>query len=664
VKTVAHPLVPEQRSVSARELAWLIGALAVVLAPHFLRAPWWLTLLTLCLYGWRVYCALTRAPLPSRWLLLGIAAAAMMAVWFESRTLFGRTPGILLLVLFSGLKLMEARSHRDAAVATFLGYFLIITNFLYTQSILTAAAMCVGLLMLTAALVGLSAPMRPLRANLATAGRLLAHAAPAALALFLLFPRVQGPLWGLPQDAHAGISGLSDTMVPGNLSSLALSDAIAFRAEFEGEPPPQPLLYWRGPVLWEFDGRAWRMGPQVFAQYSPPQAGGGPLYRYSMILEAHNREWLFALETAASLPDRARFSADGQVLSQFPVRGRIRYELTSMAVNETRPGEAPTMLRRALRLPQGFNPRSITLAQQWRSSSSTDAEVVGKAITYLRTGRFVYTLEPPLLGEHSVDDFLFDSKTGFCEHFSSAFVFLMRAAGIPARVVMGYQGGDINPIDRIITVRQSDAHAWAEIFLSGRGWVRIDPTAAAAPIRIDSGLARAVPDNESLPYLMRTNLEWLRGVRYRWDALAHKWNVWVLGYNPDRQRELLSFVGIPDADWRALTATLFVILGLLTMALLAWSLRRLARPDPVQLAWRAFCRKLASRGLERAPHEGPRDYSTRAARALPGSRRAILRIGALYIRLRYGTSAGEERHAATRRPVQELRRLVRELRLT
>jgi hypothetical protein len=240
----------------------------------------------------------------------------------------------------------------------------------------------------------------------------------------------------------------------------------------------------------------------------------------------------------------------------------------------------------------------------------------------------------------------------------------MRAAGIPARVVMGYQGGDINPIDRIITVRQSDAHAWAEIFLSGRGWVRIDPTAAAAPIRIDSGLARAVPDNESLPYLMRTNLEWLRGVRYRWDALAHKWNVWVLGYNPDRQRELLSFVGIPDADWRALTATLFVILGLLTMALLAWSLRRLARPDPVQLAWRAFCRKLASRGLERAPHEGPRDYSTRAARALPGSRRAILRIGALYIRLRYGTSAGEERHAATRRPVQELRRLVRELRLT
>jgi len=662
MKTLPHPLAPEQRAVGARELGWLIASLAVVLAPHILRAPWWLTLLTLCLYSWRVYCTLSQAPLPSRWLLLGIAAVAMTGVWFETRTLFGRTSGILLLVLFSGLKLMETRSHRDAAVATFLGYFLIMTNFLYTQTIPTAAAMCLGLVMLTAALVGQSAPMRPVRANLRTAGKLLAQAAPAALALFLLFPRVQGPLWGLPQDANAGISGLSDTMAPGNLSSLVLSDAIAFRAEFEGESPPQRLLYWRGPVLWDFDGRTWSMGHAALSQYSPPQTGG-PVYRYGVVLEAHNREWLFALETAASLPEKARFSVDGQVLSQFPVRGRIRYDMTSIAVSETRPGESATLLRRALRLPQGFNPRAVALARQWRSASATDAEVLARSIAYLRTGSFVYTLEPPLLSEHSVDDFLFDSKTGFCEHFSSAFVFLMRAAGIPARVVMGYQGGDTNPVDRIITVRQSDAHAWAEIFLSGRGWVRIDPTAAAAPNRVDSGLARAIP-NESLPYLMRADLEWLRGLRNRWDALAHKWNVWVLGYSPERQRELLSFVGIPDADWRALTAALFVVLGVLMIALLAWSLRRLARPDPVQLAWRAFCRKLASRGLARAPHEGPRDYSTRAARALPGSRRAILRIGALYIRLRYGTTAGGEWHAAMRRPVRELRRLVRELRLT
>ena len=233
----------------------------------------------------------------------------------------------------------------------------------------------------------------------------------------------------------------------------------------------------------------------------------------------------------------------------------------------------------------------------------------------------------------------------------------MRAAGVPARVVMGYQGGETNSVDRIVTVRQSDAHAWAEVFIAGRGWVRVDPTALSDPSRIDSGLARSLADSETLPFLTRTDLALLRDLRHRWDAVVHKWNVLVLGYNTERQRDLLSFVGIPDADWRALTAALFTILGVITAGLLAWSLRRLVRPDPVQAAWRAFSRKLAMQGLERAPHEGPRDYSTRAARALPGSRRAILRIGALYIRLRYGESAPRSR-------VGELRRLVKDLRLT
>jgi transglutaminase-like putative cysteine protease len=505
-------------------------------------------------------------------------------------------------------------------------------------------------------MIGFSAPQRAPRANLHTAALLLAHAAPAALVLFLLFPRVQGPLWGLPQDAYAGVTGISDQMAPGNLSKLVLNDAIAFRAEFEGEPPAQRLLYWRGPVLWDFDGRVWRTGQGVLARYDPPQ-GGGPAFKYGVVLEPHNREWLFALDTPASLPERARFTVDGQVMSQFPVRARMRYDLTSIAVAQSRPDEVPGLLRRALQLPAGLNPRATALAASWTEGGATDTQIVARAIAYLRAGGFIYTLEPPLLGEHSVDDFLFRTKEGFCEHFSSAFVFLMRAAGVPARVVMGYQGGDVNPVDRIVTVRQSEAHAWAEVFLRGRGWVRVDPTGASAPVRVDGGLLRAMPDTSPLPFLMRTDFEWLRGARYRWEAAAHKWNVWVLGYNPDRQRDLLSLVGIPDADWRALTATLFTVLGLITAALLAWSLRRLARPDPVQRAWRAFCRKLAARGLERAPHEGPRDYSMRAARALPGSRQAILRIAALYIALRYGLDGGAER-------ARELRRRVRELRLT
>jgi transglutaminase-like putative cysteine protease len=651
----AHPLAPEMRPVTTRDLAWLIGALVLVILPHAMRAPWWLTLLTLCLYGWRFYYSLDRAPLPSRWLVIAVAAVTMLGVWMEYRTLFGRQPGILLLMLFSGLKLLETRTHRDAAAAAFLAYFLIITNFLYTQSIPTALLMGVALFAITATLIGFSAPSRSPRANLRTAAVLLAHAAPAALLLFLLFPRVQGPLWGLPQDAYAGLTGLSDTMSPGNLSSLAQSDAIVFRAEFDGDLPPQPLRYWRGPVMWDFDGRTWRMGPQALAKFETP-AGGRATYHYGVVLEPHNRNWLFALETAASLPPDARYTADGQILSRSLVRTRLRYGLSSMVAPTSQVTEPQSVLRRALLLPAGFNPKSVALASEWRASARNDDEVLARAIGFLRQGRYAYTLEPPLLGTDAVDEFLFATKAGFCEHFTSAFVFLMRAAGVPARVVTGYQGGELNPVDRIITVRQSDAHAWAEVFLRDHGWLRVDPTAAAVPGRLDSGLGRAMPQ-AGQPLMMRPELEWLRSLRYQWEAAAHKWNVWVLGYNPDRQRDLMSYIGMRDADWRSLTATLFTSLGIMTILLLLWSLRRLARPDPVQRAWRAFCAKLAAKGVERAPSEGPRDYAERAARALPAARRGILRITALYISLRYGP------HATSRRK-RELRRMVRALKLT
>ena len=297
-------------------------------------------------------------------------------------------------------------------------------------------------------------------------------------------------------------------------------------------------------------------------------AGGDRTYRYSVVLEPHNRNWLFALETAASLPSGSRYTEDGQILSLRPVRQRIRYELESVTDAAPQPARDPAALRRALRLPEGFDPRSVALAHEWRDATQSDAALVARAIDFLRAGHYVYTLEPPRLGVNSVDEFLFDTKAGFCEHFASAFVFLMRAAGVPARVVTGYQGGDVNPVDQIVTVRQSDAHAWAEVYLRSRGWVRVDPTAAAVPGRISSGLERTVPEGEQLPLLMRPQLKWLRSLRYQWEALSYKWNIWVLGYDPQRQRELVSLVGMRDADWRKLTATLFTVLGLFTALLL------------------------------------------------------------------------------------------------
>jgi len=650
----AHPLAPELRAVSLRDLGGLLLALLLVAGPHALRMPWWLTLLTLGLYGWRAQLALGRAALPSRWLLLAVAALSLAAVYFEYRTLFGRTPGIVLLVLFSGLKLLEMRTHRDGAVVAFLCYFLIMTNLLYTQSIPTAALMCAALLAVTCTLVGFAAPQRALRANLRTAGLLLAHAAPAALALFLLFPRVQGPLWGLPQDAYSGVTGLSDTMSPGNLSQLAQSDAVAFRAEFQGETPAPRLRYWRGPVLWDFDGRTWSMGQNWIERLEAPR--GDSRFAYVVTLELHNRTWLFALETAASLPERARLTNDGMIVSASPVRSRMRYAVESVTNAQIGLRERRGALERALALPEGTNPRARALAAQWRRGAQDDTEVLLRAVDFFRGAGLSYTLEPPLLGREPVDEFLFDTRAGFCEHFSSAFVFLMRAAGVPARVVTGYQGGEVNTVDRIITVRQSDAHAWAEAYLPGRGWIRLDPTAAAIPGRIESGLARAVRQGEPVPLLLRPQLEWLRSVRHNWEALAHRWNVMVLGYNPERQRDLMSSLGMPDADWRSLTAAMASTLGVFTLLLLAWSLRRLVRPDPVQRAWHAFCRKLGARGVARAPHEGPRDFAERAARRLPAAAAAIEAIASLYLGARYG-------RAASREQIAELKQRVRALRL-
>ena len=556
--------------------------------------PWWLALAVAGRYAWRAHVGLSGAKLPPRWMLLLVALLAMGAVYVEYRTLYGRTTGIVLLVLFSGLKLIEMRTHRDAAVVAFLCYFLAMTNLLYTQSIPTALLLAVALLSTTATLVGLSAPQRPAAANLRTAGMLLVHAAPAALILFLLFPRVQGPLWGLPQDAYAAMTGLSDTMSPGTVSQLAQSDAIAFRAEFQGDPPAPAERYWRGPVLWDFDGRTWRMGATWADAFEAPR-GASP-YDYVVTLEPHNRSWMFVLEQVARLPARTRITHDGMVVSAAPLRARLRYDATSLARPDPRPAERPGSLRRALALPNEGNARARALAAGWREGNADAQVILRRAIAFFTTAGLGYTLEPPLLGTDTVDDFLFVTREGFCEHFASAFVYLMRAAGVPARVVTGYQGGEVNYVDRIITVRQSDAHAWAEVYLAGRGWERVDPTAAAVPGRVESGIARSVRAGDTLPLLMRPQLEWLRGARANWEALAHRWNVWVLGYGVERQRDLMLSIGMRDADWRKLTAAMATILGAFTLLLLAWSLRRFARPDRVQRAWEAFARKLA-RGL-------------------------------------------------------------------
>ena len=645
---MSDPKAPE--ALPPLPLATLIAGSALTAASHTLWLPVWVSVAAVALLSWRAVIAVRGSSLPPRWLLVLLTLGTGAGVFLSYRTVMGRDPGVTLLVLLLFLKLLETRAPRDVFVVAFLVYFVALANFFYSQSIPIAALMLLTVMVATSALVGFSAPRRPVTENLKTAGRMLAQAGPVTLLLFFLFPRVQGPLWGLPQDAYTGVTGLSDTMSPGTISALSLSDAIAFRVRFETVTPSRNQLYWRGPVMTDFDGSTWRMGLPQLRREMRVDASGAPI-DYEVTLEPHNRNWMFALEMPTRIPQSARLTSDYLPISLVPIRSRIRYEMRSSPQFQARSGANPGDLAAALRLPGGVNPRARALSREWRESLADDSAIVRRALEFYRGNRFEYTLQPPLLGRNSVDEFLFDTRQGFCEHFASSFVFLMRAAGVPARVVTGYQGGDTNPVDGYMVVRQADAHAWAEVWLDSSGWTRVDPTAAAIPVRVELGITAAAP--AGAPLLMRGGLNWLKSLRNNWDALTNQWNQWVLGYNPERQLEMLSRLGMKQPSWETMTLLLFWGVGGVLLLVALWVLRGMRREDAVQRAWLRFCSKLARAGLSRARTEGPLDYAGRVSQRLPAKETAVRAITALYVDQRYGPAADRESLARLRRLVRE-----------
>jgi len=643
-------------TLSLRNTLWLFAALAMVAAPHVERLPWWVTTLAVMLMLWRIYLGHHRLPLPRKLLLLLIVAGATGGVFLSYRTIFGRDAGVALLIVMLALKLMETKAKRDAILLILLGYFIVITNFFYSQTIPTALYMLLCVWIITAGMIGLHYTQPAgYRTQLRTAALLLAQSAPLMLALFLLFPRVQGPLWGLPQDAYSGMTGLSDSMSPGSLSNLSLSDAVAFRVTFTSPPPPAKQLYWRGPVLWDFDGRTWT-APRFYYGTPSYQTTDTPV-EYEVTIEPHSKRWLFALELPARVPPNARLTGDFQLISNIPVTSRLRYAMVSYPNMGYGVTESRMALHRALQLPPGFNPRTIELAHSLRRQFPDDHALIREVLSMFHTQKFFYTTVPPLLGANSVDEFLFDTKSGFCEHYASAFTVLMRAAGIPARIVTGYQGGEINPVGNYMIVRQAYAHAWTEVWFRDTGWTRVDPTAAVSPLRVESGIAAAVPSTDPLPLMVRGDYPWLRKLRLNWDSVANSWNQWVLGYNPERQRHLLSRVGIDDATWRTLAIILMATTGLITLTLALLMLRKLnpAARDPAKRAYSRFCAKLERKNLPREAAEGPLDYVARLSRLRPDLAVAASAITRLYVALRYGTDAGAE-------ALRDLERRVRQFR--
>ncbi len=642
-----------EQPLSRDQELWLVACAGVALATHLSHAPVWLSGAAAAVLAWRALIWWRRLVLPSRGLLLVMVLAGCAGVFMNFGMFFGRDPGTALLILFLSLKLMESCRRRDGLTVIFLGYFLQLAQFFYSQSAASAALAIATTVLLTATLIKLNHDSIDVRSDLRLATVMLAQATPFMLVLFLLFPRVQGPLWSLPSDAHGGITGLSENMSPGSIASLSLSDAIAFRAEFEGTLPRQNQLYWRGPVLTRFDGRSWH-ALAAASSSTVPYPARGPALRYSVTLEPHYKNWIYALELPGALPADVAITWDYRLIAKGPVTSRLRYDAQSHLLAVAGIEESAAILRQAQQLPPGFNPRARALAAQWRSETTDDEAIVRRMLDYYRQGLFFYTLQPPLLGDDSVDDFLFETRRGFCEHFASSFVFMMRAAGIPARVVTGYQGGEVNPMGGYLIVRQADAHAWAEVWLKGQGWRRIDPTAASVPSRIESGLAAAVPAGEPVPFLLRTDLAWLHSLRFQWDTLANAWNQWILGYNAVRQREVLQRLGMTSPDWQTMTTVLGVLTGALMLLLTWWTVRQRARRDPVQRAWEHLSAKLARRQLARHAWEGPTAYAQRISAAQPRLASEVAEIASLYAALRYGKGGGAPMIRALARRIADL----------
>ena len=577
----------------ARDTLFLLLVIALVLAPQVSRLPVWCSVTAAVVLIWRGAIAWRNARLPRRrWLVL-LLVLAVAGTYASYKTILGREAGVTLLCLLLVLKTLELRARRDAYVVFFLSFFAILTAFFNSQALGTAVVVFLAFWGLLTALVNANMPAGrpPMRLVATIALKLMAFGAPIMLALFLLFPRM-APLWGLPSEELRGKTGLSDRMEVGSMASLALDEGIAFRIKFEDKTPPARDMYFRGPVLAKFDGRNWtaESGDEGFAalvgsrgvDFTPK----GPAVNYEVTMEPNRRTWLFVLEAANEAPVlpppyRTRLSDQMQWFTNRPVGDILRYKASSYPQYAYAAATKEAALARYTHLPDGFDPRTRELAQQLRAANPTaDARAMAElALQRLRSGGYTYTLDPGVYPANTADYFWFEHKEGFCEHIASAFVVLMRAAGVPARIVTGYQGGEMNGMDGFWAVRQADAHAWAEVWQPGEGWLRVDPTGAVMPARVGAFARLSNPSGVS-GMLSTLSPGLLAQMRQFWDAVNNAWTQRVLNYTQGEQLNLLKKLGFDAPDWRDLTRLLAGVMAVGALLIAAATLIKRRQRDP------------------------------------------------------------------------------------
>ncbi|HEX8592112.1 MAG TPA: DUF3488 and transglutaminase-like domain-containing protein [Pseudomonas sp.] len=643
--------------IARGSLMWLLLAQGLVIAPFVTHVPWSILGLWLACSIWRIQIFRMRAPIPGTWVKSGLLVGTAGGVYLARGSLVGLDAGAALLVAAFILKMLEMQTRRDALVLIFLGFFCVAVGYLFEDNLLWAAFTLLPVSTLLAALIGLQqsdAPGRPAD-SLKLALKLLLQAVPLMLVLFVFFPRLE-PLWSLPQPGNKALTGLSDSMASGDIAELSKSAALVFRASFEGPIPARNQLYWRTLTLEQFDGRRWSQAGRAQTVQVPQWQKRGDALTYSIVMEPSGRPWLSTLDVGVTdLPD-VRQMSDFRLQRRRPVEQSLLYSVSSWPDAGRDEHLSENIQRQDLQLPPKGNP----LARQWardlvRSHPQPDA-LVDAMLGYFSREAFHYTLKPPTLGPESIDSFLFDSRRGFCAHYAGAMTFVLRAAGIPARVVAGYQGGELNPGGNYLTVRQFDAHAWVEYWQPTVGWRSVDPTAAVAPQRIEQGLEQALAADEifiedsPLSALRYRNVPWINALRLSWDNLNYGWQRWVLGYQGQQQLQVL------NRWFSGLQAPAFIGAASGVLALIAlWIFKPWQRESDSQLRlFNAFERLLARQGVRRMPSEGVQEFADRAGSSLPRYAALIEAFTEEFQAQRYGGRTASA--AELRRRLKRLRR--------
>ncbi|MCK4840488.1 MAG: DUF3488 domain-containing transglutaminase family protein [Methylococcales bacterium] len=643
-------------TLNQHTLIFLLLSIGLITLPHINNIPLPLFVFFSLLLIWRFVAIWKSDYLPNKLFVFLITVSGLILLYNQHQGLLGRDAGTSLFVTALGLKLLEINKERDLYLISYLAFIVAASQFLFQQSILMAGYILFVCCALLATLVSINSYKAETIPALKTAAIIILQALPLAIIIFILFPRVEAPRWMMFDQQYSARSGLSDSLEPGSISQLGMSDELVFRVKFEGDIPSPNQRYWRGPVFSYTDGKRWTETKKLFFhKYMDKPVYTGNAYQYTLMMEPQEKDWVFALDMPVSYPQPLKKNALYQLINPDNSNERTEYKISSYPQYNT--GYITKTERKDnLQLPAQPSEKITELVTQLHGFDQSANIFIQSVLAHFSNENFYYTLMPPLMEDKPIETFLFESRYGFCSHYATAFVYLMRVAGIPARVVGGYQGGELNKIGGFLEIRQANAHAWAEVWLQGKGWTRFDPTAAIAPerieqdVNIDLQIATGLVNFTPVYVNASKAMSWMKQVRQAWRSVDYGWQRWVINYTSANQSKFLDTLGIRSI--KSMVYWLMVAIGLIALCLAFVILKnKRSKIDKELMLYQQFCKKLAKAGIHKQNGETASTFSLRAQKQCPELADKINKISCIFIRLRYEKSLAEDDFSSFKRAV-------------